>query len=153
MSDLPCQEWGGEGREEGGTHCFFLLHKTDFWKSMSRWQRYYRYHPLYVSAEGSVLTTFISFPVCLWFQLNSYCFLNCDNLYYLIKERVKALVWHCNMVPPVDKPQQTLLLRWYTILFIGFFFLSTITFVHVQLEKGKKKVLNILKECKHVHDW
>lgn len=63
MSDIPCQESGGDERAGlgGGTQSFFLVHKTDLWKSMSGWQSYYRYHPLYVSAEGSVLKTFITF--------------------------------------------------------------------------------------------
>lgn len=54
------------GRKGGGSlwvfFFFFLVHKTDLWKSMSGWQSYYRYHPLYVSAEGAALKTFFTFP-------------------------------------------------------------------------------------------
>lgn len=72
---------------------------------MSGWQSYYRYHPLYVFAEGSALKTFITFPSdrFLWPQLNFCPCLNCDDLHYLIKEGVKGPVWYRSMVPPVDK--------------------------------------------------
>lgn len=42
------------GRLGGTQYFFFLVHKTELWKSLSGWQSYCRDHPLYVSAEGSV---------------------------------------------------------------------------------------------------
>lgn len=100
---LPRVGRWGEGRRSGGTlRAFFLVHKTDLWKSMSGWQSYYRYQPLYVSAEGSVLKTFITFPSD-FYGLTLIFLLVWIVMIYMIW--FKAPVWYCHIVPPVDTLQ------------------------------------------------
>ena len=65
MSDIPCQESGGEGRgERGALNAFFFWYiKLTFGKACLGGRAITDSNPLYVSAaEGSVLKTFIIFP-------------------------------------------------------------------------------------------
>lgn len=124
MSDIPYQESGGEGSGGWALSAFFWCIKLTCGKACLGGGA--RYHPLYVSAEGSVLKIFITLPLIFmaWvffvFVFFSAC-LNCDDLNHVIKESKRPCVvvqygatcWH------TTAHQERILVFW--ILFFGDF--------------------------------